>query len=153
MHIIDKENIMVLFFIGGIFFVLGAFFLVIIMIVKKYYDDIYTRCTSTVEGIVDGIYEKTQDENDLENISHEYYPIYKYVVNGKEYFCRGIKGSYNSKSIKKENKLVHYNPSNPSESYVEKDEIDFIIKIFEILGIIFSSIGLFLIFLQFILKK
>ena len=79
-----------------------------------------------------------------------YYPIYKYMVNGNEYRCRGVKGTYSPNKIKIENKIVYYNPNNPSESYVDRSTNDGIIKLFKILGIAFLSLSIILIILHFI---
>ena len=138
----------VLLIAGGIFSLLGGAFIGIITIIKKYNDELYARCISSTEGIVDGVWEHYSgpDCNDMRS----YYPIYKYIVNGNEYRCRGVKGTYSPNKIKNEKQKVYYNPNNPSESYVDRSTADGIIKLFKILGIIFLSIGIVLIILHFI---
>ena len=137
----------ILLLIGGIFSLLGSAFIGIITIIKRYYDGIYSRCTSSTIGIVDGVWGhwSGNDVNDMRS----YYPIYKYIVNGSEYRCKGIKGTYSPKKIKNENQIVYYNPKNPSESYVDKGATDGIINLFRILGIVFLTLGIILIILHF----
>ena len=138
----------ILLMLGGILLLLGGAFIGIITIIKRYTDSLYARCTSSTEGIVDGVWEHWYgvDRNDMRS----YYPIYKYIVNGNEYRCRGVKGTYSPNKIKNENQIVYYNPNNPSESYVDRSTTDGIIKLFKILGIAFLSVSIVLIVLHFI---
>lgn len=138
----------VLLIIGGIFLLLGSIFIGIITIIKKYYDGMYARCTNSTEGVVDSVWEHYSgpDRNDMRN----YYPVYKYIVNGNEYRCKGVKGTYSTNKIKNKNQIVYYNPNNPSESYVDRSTTDNIIKLFKILGIVFLSLSIVLIVLHFV---
>ena len=136
----------ILIFAGSVFLIMGILFLIIISIVKKHNDELYLKCTKTTTGIVDGVWEHWSgpDRNDMRS----YYPIYKYMVDGKEYSCRSTIGTYSPNNIQNGAKTIYYNPSNPSESYCDKETNNGIIKLFKILGICFSIIGLVLILLK-----
>lgn len=144
-------NFSVLILIGLILGILGGIFLIIISIVKKYYDNLYINCTESTIGVFSGASERLglTDMNDVRS----YYPIYKYVVNDNEYYCKGNQGAYSSKRVNTKNKTVYYNPNNPKESYTDRQIIDFIIKLFKVLGWMFLGIGFCLIMLKFVFIK
>lgn len=142
-------NFPVLIFIGTIFIIMGTLFLIIITVCKKHYDQLYSSCTESIVGKCDRIHEEL---GIYSNDAHDrtYYPVFKYLVNGQEYYCRGNKGAYREKDVNTEDATIYYNPNNPTESYIDKKTNDIIIKVFSILGIVFLTIGLCLIALKII---
>lgn len=137
----------ILIFIGSIFGFIGFVFLVISIALNKHYKKLYINCTECTNGIFDSLTKGLSRYDD----SRSYYPIYKYIVNGQEYYCKGHKGTYYKKDVNIENVIIYYNPNNPSESYTDKKTIDIVMKVFKILGSIFFVIGLMLIVLNFII--
>lgn len=85
---------------------MGFVFLLITTIVKKHYDKLYSNCTESIIGIFDRLTERlgTNDIDDIRN----YYPIYKYIVNGQEYYCKGHTGTYYKKDVDIENTIMMY---------------------------------------------
>ena len=141
----------ILILIGLMLVTLGLMILIIIIIVKKNYEKLYVNCTETTIGIFSGTSERLglNDVNDMKS----YYPIYKYIVNSKEYYCKGNQGAYNSKDVNTKNNIIYYNPNNPVEAYTDRRIMDFVVKIFNVLGWVFFGIGLCLIILEiFVLK-
>lgn len=141
-------NFPVLIFIGTIFTIMGTLFLIIITVCKKYYNKLYSNCTESIVGKFNGFYERL-GSTDVDTM-RTYYPIFKYIVKGQPYYCKGNKGAYRKKDVNTEDSIIHYNPTNPTESYTNKKTNDIIIKIFNLLGTIFLIIGLCLIVLKII---
>lgn len=141
-------NFPVLIFIGTIFIIMGILFLIIITVCKRYYDRLYSSCTESIVGKFDRLHERlgSNDVNDMRS----YYPIFKYIVNGQEYYCKGNKCAYNKKDVNTEDTRIYYNPNNPTESYTDKKANDIIIKVFSLLGTIFLIAGACLIILEII---
>ncbi len=110
-----------LIFLFVVFFLMGTIFLVIVKVCENYYKGMYKRCTATIEGIPSGNSRRKEDPENMKNITHEYYPLYKYVVNGHEYYCKGVIGNYNPNGVEFKNEIVHYNPNDPEESYVDME--------------------------------
>lgn len=144
-------NFPILLFVGLILLILGIVFLFTFSLIKKHFDKLYKSCTETTIGIVDKVVSK-YGSNDLKDVS-TYYPVYKYNVSGIDYFCLGNKGAYRKKDVNTENTIIYYNPINPKESYMNRKTNDIIIKVFKVLGIIFSIVSFILIILNFILAR
>jgi len=140
-------NFPILIFIGSVFGFIGFIFLVIAIALNKHYKKLYTNCTESTNGTFDRLIKGLSRYDD----SRSYFPVYKYVINGQEYYCKGHKGIYYTKDVNIENTIIYYNPNNPSESFTDKKTIDIVMKVFKILGSIFFVIGLVLIALKFII--
>lgn len=114
--------------------------------IKKHYDNLYNNCTESTIGKFDRVFERSE----LNNINdmRSYYPIFKYNVKGKDYYCTGNKGAYHTKDVDTQDTVIYFNPNNPNESYTNKKINDTVTQIFKLLGIIFVIIGLCLICLK-----
>lgn len=137
----------ILVLLGFVFGFIGLVFLVIAIGLNKQYRKLYTNCTESTVGTFDSLTKGLYKYDD----SGSYYPIYKYVINGQQYYCKGHKGIYYKKDVNIENTIIYYNPNNPSQSYTDKKTIDIVIKVFKILGSILLGISLMLIVLKFII--
>lgn len=136
-------------FVAGVFVILGIMFLGIITVCKNYYNNIFKRCTMTVTGSFAGV-SRHNAGNDVRNMD-SYYPVYRYLVNNQEYYCQGKIGSYNKNvDVKETSVIIHYNPNDPKESYIDKKEIELVIMIFEILGSCFLIAGIVLLIIHFL---
>ena len=129
---------------------MGSVFLIITTIFKKNYNKLYTNCTESTIGEFDRL-TKRKNLAGSKGAHNYYYPIYKYIVNGQQYYCNGHNGAYYEKDISTENKVIYYNPNNPSESYMDRKTTDMVMKIFTILGILFIIIDIILIIIKFIM--
>ena len=77
-------------------------------------------------------------------------PTYKYNVNGTDYFVTGF-GQAKEEKINKET-TVYYNPNDPKESYVDKEQKFKMYKVFKILGICFLIVDAILIIIKIIIN-
>ncbi|MBQ2946326.1 MAG: hypothetical protein IJE04_00550 [Bacilli bacterium] len=141
-------NFPILIFIGIILLIMGVVFIGVSITIKKHYEKLYNNCTESTIGKFDKVSERLglNDTNDMRS----YYPIFKYNVKGKDYYCKGNKGAYHIKDVDIKDITIYYNPNNPNESYTNKKTNNTIINVFKLLGIIFVVIGLCLIVLKLI---
>lgn len=116
--------LMLMSFMFGLF---GFIFLIVIIIAKKHYDNLYIRCI----GKTTGIFDKFITNDGITT------PVYKYVVRGKEFFCKCEKDVNLQRKEGLEEVIVYYNPSNPEESYIHKNTINLVLKIFAIVSVVF----------------
>ena len=116
---------------GFMFGLCGFTFLIVIIISKKHYENLYTKCIGKATGIFDKFI--TNDGMTC--------PVYKYVVKGKEFFCKCEKGVNLQNKDGLDEVIVYYNPSNPEESYIHKSAINLVLKIFGIVSIVFVILG------------
>ena len=124
---------------------IGFIFLIISIALNKHYKKLYINCTESTNGMFDSLNKGLSKYDDFRS----YYPIYKYIVNGQEYYCKGHKGTYYKKDVNIENTVIYYNPNNPSQAYTDRKTIDIVMKVFKILGSILFVIGFVLIVLKF----
>ena len=137
----------ILIFIGSVLGFIGFVFLVITIVLNKHYRKLYINCTESTIGTFDSLTKGLSKYDD----SRSYYPIYKYVINGQQYYFKGHKGTFYKKDVNIENTVIYYNPNNPSQAYTDRKTIDIVMKVFKILGSILFVIGLMLIVLKVII--
>lgn len=114
------------------------------------------NCTSMVNGTFIKFVEKevrSRFDDSVPIYDKWFYPVYEYYVNEKRYEVQSIYGNGKAdESLLEKNKVVCYNPSKFEESFI-KDENPKVIKTnFKILQIVFLILGIFWIFLYFVLK-
>ena len=137
-----------LLFTSSVFLIIGISFLVITSKFKKHNKELYSRCTCYTEGVAYNIDDEGQN---TDSAVQEYYPVYEYIVDTIPYYYKDLAGNYNTNKADVSKCIIHYNPENPEEAYIDNSADKTIIKLFTLLGIIFLLIGIILGILQFII--
>ena len=115
--------------VGGIFVGIGVLILVIGVIVTHFMQQSYDACSETTTAVV------------IDNIRHDdtYAPVFAYTVDGKDYEEKSSYSTYPAKYDIGDKVELHYEPSKPSNFYVDK-------SINLVRGILFGLGGFFVVF-------
>ena len=79
------------------------------------------------------------------------FPVYKYIVNGQEYFFEGF-GKAREDQINKNDIIIHYDPENPKDHYEEskiKSGKKIFVIVFAIIGVKFLLEGILILVFYF----
>lgn len=122
---------------AAIFLILAIVLFAIMGIVLFSMHRSYERCTATTEAIV---IQNVSRSSSSKKSSGTYAPVFAYVVDGHKYTKQSH--MYENPARHKVGEVVelHYNPDDPEEYYVDKQDW-FIITLFGVLGGVFALIG------------
>lgn len=99
-----------------VFFVIAMFLLVLMFIIVHSMRMSYARCSADVQGVVvDNVFEHNDDDG-------TYYPVFKYEYHGKSFEQKSTSGRYPAQYRIGDRVIVHVNPDDPGEYYVDKDD-------------------------------
>lgn len=133
--------------IGILLIVIGISFILVTTIVKKHYNKLFAACTARAIGKFDR-FSRKKDRTGPIKVS--YYPVFRYAVNGQNYYCTGPVGASRTDHVAVNDTVIYYNPNNPADAYTDRKTLTTLISVFHILGPALIGIGLFLVLLKII---
>ena len=136
----------VLVAIGVLLMILGGVFWLVVTVSSKYYEKLYESCTQTTTGVVEKVVESRRFRN-MDGVK-TYYPVYKYTVEGTDYFCQGNQGTFKKEKVSMAEAPIFYDPEKPGVSYLNRKANDRIFFTFKVVGTAFVALGILLILLR-----